>query len=374
MAKGENPDQGGPAKETDDEALAALRQRIDSVDTQIQALLADRARIALEVGEVKDRSGSPVYRPEREAAILRALRERGADPLGGAALEAIYREIISACREVERRTRVAYLGPEGTFSEIAVHKHFGSGVDALPCASIDEVFRATQAKAADFGVVPIENSTEGSINRTLDLFLESPLVISGEVSVPVNHCLMAQSGNADEIRRVQAHPQALAQCASWLKENLPNVATEPVSSNAQAAVNASEQKGIAAIASRAAAIRYGLQIVCNGIQDNPGNRTRFAVIGDYECSPSGSDQTSLILSVPDRAGAVHSLIEPLARHGVSMKRFESRPARQSGWEYFFYIDVLGHPADQAVKAALSELRDSSTFYKVVGGYPRSTES
>ncbi|MGB7300677.1 MAG: prephenate dehydratase [Burkholderiaceae bacterium] len=374
MATGHGPQQDGAAKATDDDALAALRKRIDTVDSQIQSLLAERARIALEVGEVKNRTGSPVYRPEREADIFRKLRDRGADPLGGAAIEAIYREIISACREVERRMRVAYLGPQGTFSEIAVHKHFGSGVDAVACASIDEVFRAARAGTVDFGVVPIENSTEGSINRTLDLFLESSLIISGEVLVPVHHCLMGQSADIASIQKIQAHPQALAQCAHWLTENLPGIAIEPVSSNAQAASNAGSQAGIAAIAAKAAASRYGLQVIREGVQDNPGNRTRFSVIGQYECGASGADQTSLILSVPDQAGAVHRLIEPLARHGVSMKRIESRPARQAGWEYFFYIDVLGHPDDPPVKAALDELRANSTFFKLVGAYPRSTES
>lgn len=364
----------GASRATDDEALQALRTRIDSVDSQIQALLAERAQLALDVGEVKARTGSPVYRPEREADIFRRLRERDAKPLGGAALEAIYREIISACREVERRMRVAFLGPAGTFSEIAVHKHFGRGVDAVACQSIDDVFRSTQAGTADFGVVPVENSTEGSINRTLDLFLESPLTISGEVLVPVEHCLMAQGAELADITVVQAHPQALAQCAHWLQTNLPGIPLEPVSSNAQAAMNASQQGGVAGIAARTAAAQYKLQVVRHGIQDNPGNRTRFAVIGRYECGPSGADQTSLILSVPDRAGAVHALIEPLARHGVSMKRFESRPARASGWEYFFYIDLLGHAGDSNVTAALAELQNSSTFYKLVGSYPRSTDS
>jgi chorismate mutase/prephenate dehydratase len=374
MSTGSDEGETGAQKATDDDALQALRQRIDSVDTQIQSLLAERAKIALEVGEVKARTGSPVYRPEREAAIFGGLRERGAEPLGGAAVESIYREIISACREVERRMRVAYLGPAGTFSEIAVHKHFGRGVDAIACHSIDEVFRSTQAGSTDFGVVPVENSTEGAVNRTLDLFLESSLTISGEVLVPVQHCLMAQTNQLADIKVVQAHPQALAQCSQWLQNNLPDAKVEPVSSNAQGALNASQAPGLAAIAAQTAAEQYGLQIVRHGIQDNPDNRTRFAVIGEYECGASGADQTSLILSVPDKAGAVHALIEPLARHGVSMKRFESRPARASGWEYFFYIDLLGHPEDPAVSAALAELRDSSTFYKVVGSYPRSTDS
>ncbi len=361
----------------DDAALNELRDKIDAVDQQIQSLLQSRARLAHEVGLVKARTDAPVYRPEREASIFRRLREKAAvsehDLLKGPALESIYREVISACREVERRMRVAYLGPEGTFSEQAVLKHFGHGVEPLACASIDEVFRATEAGTADFGVVPMENSTEGAVNRTLDLLLQSPVTISGEVLVPVEHCLMNLSGQTDTIERVGAHPQALAQCAGWLDQNLPGVQRVPMSSNAAASRDAAQDPGLAAIAGASAAARYGLKLVRQGIQDDPGNRTRFAVIGEYVCGPSGQDQTSLILSVPDEAGAVHKLIEPLARHGVSMKRFESRPAKQRGWEYFFYIDLLGHAQDQALVAALTEIREHAAFFKLVGAYPRSGE-
>ncbi|MGH1357426.1 MAG: prephenate dehydratase [Burkholderiaceae bacterium] len=362
----------------DDDALNVLRDKIDSVDRQMQSLLQSRARLAHEVGEVKARTNAPVYRPEREASIFRRLREQPsnneADLLKGAALESIYREVISACREVERRMRIAYLGPEGTFSEQAVLKHFGHGVEPMACASIDEVFRATEAGTAEFGVVPMENSTEGAVNRTLDLLLQSSVTISGEVLVPVEHCLMNSSGQVETIERVGAHPQALAQCARWLDQNLPNAERVPVSSNAAAARDAATEPDLAAIAGASAAARYDLQIVRQGIQDDPGNRTRFAVIGEYVCGPSGQDQTSLILSVPDEAGAVHRLIEPLARHGVSMKRFESRPARQRGWEYFFYIDLLGHAQDPLVMAALDEIRGRAAYYKLVGSYPRSAES
>ena len=352
---------------SDDQALEGLRQQIDSVDGQIQALLQQRASLAHAVGQVKAKANSPVYRPEREAAIFRRLREQGADSealLKGPALEAIYRQVISACREVERRMRVAYLGPEGTFSEQAVLKHFGDGVEPVACASIDEVFRATEAGTTDFGVVPMENSTEGAVNRTLDLLLQSPVTISGEVLVPVEHCLMNLSGTLDTITRVAAHPQALAQCAGWLDQHLPGLERVPMSSNAAAAREAAGDPSLAAIAAVTAAGRYGLGIV----------RTRFAVIGDYVCGPSGQDQTSLVLSVPDEAGAVHQLIEPLARFGVSMKRFESRPARQGDWEYYFYLDLLGHVDDPTMVEALQEIRTRAAFYKLIGSYPRSTET
>lgn len=358
-----------------EDELGPLRQQIDSVDQQIQRLLQDRARLALSVGHVKAKTDSPVYRPEREASIFKRLRalDNADDPLKGPALEAIYRQIISACREVERRLRVAYLGPEGTFSEQAVRKHFGDGVDALACASIDEVFRASESGTADFGVVPVENSTEGAVNRTLDLFLESSVTISGEVLVAVEHCLMSSSGDLDGIKRVAAHPQALAQCARWLDQHLPQAERIPMSSNAAAALEAAGQSDLAAIAASTAAARYGLSIVRQAIQDSAGNRTRFAVVGQYECAASGQDQTSLIVSVPDEAGAVHRLIEPLSRHGVSMKRFESRPAKQSGWEYFFYIDLLGHDTESEVGQALAEIRERAAFFKSLGSYPRSAD-
>ena len=350
--------------------LAALREKIDATDAAIVELLNRRAGFALEVGEVKREVDAPVFRPEREAQVIARLRALGKGPLGGAAIEAIYREVISACRELERRMRVAYLGPPGTFSEQALLAYFGSGVDPVDCASIDEVFRATEAGTADFGVVPVENSSEGAVNRSLDLFLQTPLRICGEVSVAVRHNLLTASGSMEGVTRICAHAQALAQCLGWLDHNCPGIERVPVSSNAEGARLASVESHTAAVASEVAAARYGLRTVAPGIQDDPHNRTRFAIVGQYDCAPSGEDQTSLILSVPDRAGAVHSLIEPLARHGVSMKRFESRPARQGTWEYYFYIDIIGHQRDPAVAAALADLRANAAYCKVIGSYPR----
>ncbi len=364
------PDANGSPENGDD--LQALRVQIDATDREIVDALNRRARLALAVGEVKKRTQAPVYRPEREAQIMAALRARNAGPLSGDALEAIYREVVSACRELERRLRVAYLGPAGTFSEQAVIKHFGSGIEAVPCATIDEVFRAAESGSVDFGVVPVENSTEGAVNRTLDLLLHTRLTISGEVSLPISQNLMSRSGTLDGVRRIVSHPQSLAQCHGWLDRHCPSIERVPVVSNAEAARLASLSDDTAAIAGEIAAARYGLALVGRNIQDDPSNRTRFAVIGEYVCGPSGADQTSLILSVPDRAGAVHSLIEPLARHGVSMKRFESRPARQGNWEYYFYIDVLGHCDDAAVAAALAELQSRAAYCRVVGSYPRAT--
>jgi chorismate mutase/prephenate dehydratase len=281
---------------------------------------------------------------------------------------------MSACRALERRLRVAYLGPQGTFSEMALLAHFGHGVEAVACPSIDEVFRSTEAGNTDFGVVPVENSTEGAVNRSLDLMLQTPLSILGETAVDVRHNLMTRSGTRQGVTRVCAHPQALAQCAGWLDRNLPGVERVPVSSNAEGARLASLDDKVAGIAAETAAALYGLTIADAGIQDDPSNRTRFLIVGRYRCGASGADQTSLILSVPDRAGAVHALIEPLARHGVSMKRFESRPARQGSWEYYFYIDLIGHQDDPPLAAALAEIRAHAAFFKVLGSYPRALGS
>jgi chorismate mutase/prephenate dehydratase len=350
--------------------LDALRQRIDAVDARLLEALVERGRLVLEVGALKHATNAPIWRPEREAQILRRLAQRNPGPLPDAALTAIWTEVISACRDLERRLRIGYLGPVGTFSEQAAVAQFGHSVDTIPCTTIDEVFRAAEAGTVDFAVVPVENSSEGAVNRSLDLFLQSPLKICGEVSIPVRHHLFTRSGAMDGITRICAHAQALAQCAGWLNRNFPDLERVPVSSNAEGARLASVESHTAGIAGDGVLGRYDVQMVAEAIQDDPLNRTRFAVVGNHVCGPSGDDQTSLILSVPDRAGAVHALIEPLSRHGVSMKRFESRPARQGNWEYFFYIDLLGHEADAPVAAALAEIRGHAAYFKSLGSYPR----
>ena len=349
--------------------LKPLREQIDLIDTQILELLGRRARVAQEVGHVKAETNAPVFRPEREAQVLRGVAERNPGPLKGADVQAIFREIMSACRSLEKRVTVAYLGPSGTFSEQAVYQQFGSAVEALPCISIDEVFRATEAGTADFGVVPVENSSEGAINRTLDLMLATTTIISGEISIPVHHSLMTSTGNMDGVKVVCAHSQALAQCQVWLNQNYPDCERRAVASNAEAAVMASRDPAIAAIASEMAGEQYQLGVVKGHIQDDPHNRTRFAVIGHLHTNPSGADQTSLVLAVPNKAGAVYNLLAPLAVNGVSMTRFESRPARMGSWEYYFYVDVEGHVHDAAVAQALAELQSNAAFFKVLGSYP-----
>jgi|DewCreStandDraft_4_1066084.scaffolds.fasta_scaffold24460_3 chorismate mutase/prephenate dehydratase len=352
-----------------DEQLKALREAIDAVDRRLVELLNERARLAQQVGQLKRDVNAPVYRPEREAEVLRKVAAINRGPLAEAALTGIYREVISACRALERPLRVAYLGPPGTFSELAMIKQFGSGVEGAPALSIDEVFRAAETGAADFAIVPVENSTEGAVGRSLDLLLITPLRILAEVSVPVRHHLLTQSGTLAGITRIVTHPQTLAQCAGWLNRNLPNVDKQSVASNAEAARIAAADPTAAAIAGENAASLYGLQIAAGHIQDDPHNRTRFAVLGNQDVAPTGRDKTSLILSVPNRAGAVYHMLTPLAQHGVSMTRFESRPARMGAWEYYFYVDIEGHERDPRVAAALQELRAVCAFYKSLGSYP-----
>ena len=349
--------------------LTPLREQIDAIDAQILDLLSQRGRIAQEVGHVKAETDAPVFRPEREAQVLRGVAERNPGPLKDQDVQTIFREVMSACRALEKRVTVAYLGPAGTFSEQAVYQQFGSAVAGLPCASIDEVFRATEAGTADFGVVPVENSSEGAINRTLDLLLATTTVISGEVSIPVHHSLMSKTGSMEGVTVVCAHSQALAQCQVWLNLHHPNVERRAVASNAEAAVMASKDPSVAAIASEMAGEQYQLGVVQAHIQDDPHNRTRFVVIGTLETNPSGGDRTSLVLAVPNTAGAVYKLLAPLATHGVSMTRFESRPARIGTWEFYFYVDVEGHRQDAPVARALDELHNNAAFFKLLGSYP-----
>jgi len=356
--------------------LQQLRARIDAVDRELLAALNRRAALALQVGEIKKREGSPVFRPEREAQVIDGLKAVNPGPLAADSVAPIWREIMSACRALETPQRVAYLGPAGTFSEQAALGYFGSSIVRVPCTSIDEVFRATSGGAADFGVVPVENSTEGVVARSLDLFLHTPLAIVGETSLYVRHHLLRKVEGFDGVKAVCAHPQALAQCHAWLNDHLPHVERRPVASNAEGARLASTDASLAGIASERAASEYGLHTLAPAIQDDPHNRTRFAVVALPETHPqpraSGHDCTSLVVSVPNKPGAVHDMLVPLKNHGVSMTRFESRPARSGQWEYYFYIDIAGHPDQPAVAQALQELRAACAFYKLLGTYPLDT--
>jgi chorismate mutase / prephenate dehydratase len=353
--------------------LSELRTSIDQVDRELLALLNRRAALANEVGEIKRAEGSPVFRPEREAQVINGLQAANPGPLKDNNIAHVWREIMSACRALEAPQRVAFLGPTGTFSEQAAVQFFGSSIESIPCVSIDEVFRATAAGTAEYGVVPVENSTEGVIARSLDLFLATPLHIVGETSLLVRHNLLRKENSMQGIEVVLAHPQALAQCQGWLNEHLPEAERRAVSSNAEGARLVATHPQWAAIASERAGTEFGLHVAAHAIQDDAFNRTRFAVI----CLPqtlaapeaSGKDCVSLIVSVPNRPGAVHDMLVPLKKHGVSMTRFESRPARSGQWEYFFYIDLQGHPAQPHVAAALKDLQALCAFYKVLGTYP-----
>jgi chorismate mutase/prephenate dehydratase len=353
--------------------LAQLRVEIDAVDLDLLALLNHRASLANEVGELKRAEGSTVFRPEREAQVINGLQSANPGPLKEANVATIWREIMSACRALEAPQRVAYLGPKGTFSEQAAVQFFGSSIEHVPCVNFDEVFHSATSGTADFGVVPVENNSEGVVTRSLDLLLHSPLHIVGEISLLVRHHLLRTAKSLDGIEVVLAHPQALAQCQGWLAKHLPHAERRAVSSNAEGARLAATNPAWAGIAGERAGSEFGLHIAAHAIQDDAFNRTRFAVVCLPQVLPapqaSGRDCVSLVVSVPNRPGAVHDILVPLKQHGVSMTRFESRPARSGQWEYYFYIDVQGHPSQPHVAAALNDLKSLCAFYKVLGTYP-----
>ena len=353
--------------------LANLRQRIDAIDRQLLDLLNQRARIAEEVGDIKRAEGTPFFRPDRVAQVLANIQQTNPGPLKNNHVAAIWREIMSACLALEAPQRVAVLGPIGTFCEQAAIDYFGSAAEFIYCNNFDEVFHATAAGTAQFGVVGVENSTEGAVARSLDLFLRTPLHVVGEVSLLVRHNLLRESPSLQGVEVVLAHPQALAQCQNWLSQHLPHAERRAVSSNAEGARLAASQPTWAALASERAASEFGLHTVAHAIQDEAHNRTRFAIV----CLPqtlatlpaTGHDCTSLVVSVPNKPGAVHDLLVPLKQNGVSMTRFESRPAKSGQWEYYFYIDLDGHISQPAVANALAALQQMCAFYKVIGSYP-----
>lgn len=348
------------------ESLKQLRDRIDALDDRLVKLLSARAALAKRIGQLK---AGAAYRPEREAQVLRRIIDVNRGPLAGAALARVFTEIISACRALEDSLTVAYLGPEGTFSQEAVAKHFGGLTSASPCGSIDEVFRRVETGAAGYGVVPVENSTEGAIGRTLDLLLSTPAKVCGEVVLPIRQFLMGRMKRLGEVRKIYSHAQSLAQCQQWLARQLPAAARVPVVSNAEAARLAARERGAAAIGPKAAAAIYRLNLLARNIEDEPRNSTRFLVLAPQDAAPSGSDKTSLIMSTRNVPGAMHDLLAPLAANQVSMTRLESRPSRTGLWEYVFYVDIEGHQQDANVARALAELEEKATFLKNLGSYP-----
>jgi chorismate mutase/prephenate dehydratase len=352
--------------------LEAVRERIDALDRQIQDLIAERAGLAQDVRRVKGDLAGPAayYRPDREAQVLRRVIERNDGPLSDTVMLRLFREIMSACLAQQEPLRVAYLGPEGTFTQQAVYRQFGHSVNAIAQPSIEDVFVQVQAGEVDFGVVPVENSTQGIVSHTLDMFLHSDIKITAEVELRIHQHLLTRARRLDEIERVYAHSQSLSQCKHWLAAHLPDAELIALSSNAEAARRVRTQPDAAAIAGRHAAEVYGLPVLFGNIEDHVDNTTRFLVLGRELLPASGEDKTTLLVAGSDGPGALFRLLEPLARHGVNMKRIESRPSRQGRWDYVFFIDVEGHIEEAAVAAALAELQSEARMVKILGSYPR----
>ena len=354
------------------DVLKNYRDQIDAIDEQLLKLVNERAKLARQIGELK--SDGVIYRPEREAQILRRLQEHNAGPLSSEAVSHIFRGVMSNCRALEKELSIAFLGPLGTYSEEAALKQFGLGRSAVVCGSIDEVFRTLEAEQADYGVVPVENSTEGAVGLTLDLLLASPLKICGEITLPIHHCLLSKQTDITQISHVFSHSQSLAQCHEWLNKTLPGALREAVTSNAYAAQMIHELVSAngtfaAAIASKRAAELFNLNVLAENIEDDPKNTTRFLVLGKHDVAPSGADKTSIVMTTKNKPGAMLELLEPLSTHGVSMTKFESRPSKLGLWDYVFYVDIEGHQTDAKVSAALQALERRASLLKVLGSYP-----
>ena len=352
--------------------LETLRRQIDAIDDRLLELFSQRARLAQEIAEIKRRLGEEdhFYRPEREAQILRRVKERNRGPLDGETVARLFREIMSACLALERPLQVAFLGPEGTFTQQAAFKHFGHAISAQPYPTIEEIFRAVAALSCHFGVVPVENSSEGVVTHTLDNLLHTDLLIAGEIELRIHHNLLSRAASLEEIGVVYGHEQAIAQCREWLDRFLPEVPRQPVSSNAEAARLAAKEPGAAAIAGEVAAELYGLEILERNIENDPDNTTRFLVIGRYAVPPSGDDKTSIVISTGNYPGALYHALAPFAESGISMTKIESRPSRRGVWDYVFFIDFEGHREDPKVAEALELLKERVQLFKWLGSYPK----
>ena len=359
----------------DEEALQSVRVQIDAIDRQLRALLNERAACAIKVADIKSVSGevatTAFYRPEREAQIIAQLRSENEGPLSNDAVERLFREIISCCLSLEQPLKIAYLGPSGTYTEAATIRQFGHFAKTSPLSSIDEVFREVESGGVHYGVVPVENSTEGMVNHTLDCFMSTMLNICAEVELPIHHALLARMGTEqDEIDCVYSHEQSLAQCRRWLDTHLPNVERRPVASNAEAAKLAGEVERSAAIAGEVAGDRYGLVVLHQNIEDLADNTTRFLVIGDQDVGATGHDKTSILVSTRDEPGALYKVLEPFHRRGISLSRIETRPSRSSNWSYVFFIDFDGHQSTGEIGAVLEEVRSVALEVRSLGSYPQ----
>jgi chorismate mutase / prephenate dehydratase len=357
----------------EEQALQAVRQQIDEIDLQIQQLLNKRTQCAQEVAKIKVANGeqNDFYRPEREAMVLRNVMERNEGPLPDKAMARLFREVMSACLATERLLKVAYLGPEGSFTQAAAAKQFGGSVELQSMSTIADVFHSVEMGICSYGVVPVENSTEGMVSHTLDRFIGSPLKINGEVTLPIHHYLLSKEVDLTNVNTVYAHPQGLAQCRQWLNQHLPNCELVAVSSNSEAAKRVGDEDGgTAAIAADRAAEIYGLSVLASNIEDEVDNTTRFIVIGIQDVGASGSDKTAILVSTKNKPGALQSLLTPLAERGISMTKIESRPSGKGVWEYVFFIDIEGHSQDSSVATALAILEQESSMFRVLGSYPK----
>ncbi|MCP4042115.1 MAG: prephenate dehydratase [Gammaproteobacteria bacterium] len=362
-----------PPAKSKDPALDEIREHIDALDAEIQQAINQRAELAQQVARAKQQTGedSDFYRPDREVAVLRKVEERNRGPLPVEEMTRLFREIMSACLALQRPLNIAYLGPEGTFTQEAALKHFGHSVHTMAVDAIDQVFREVEAGSAHYGVVPVENSTEGVVTHTLDGFLHSPLKICGEVSLRIHHCLLSGSATLKDVKRVYSHQQSLAQCRKWLGMHLPLAERVKVSSNAEAARRAADEPNTAAVAGEVAGATYGLSPLSVNIEDEPENTTRFLIIGHRSVPPTGADKTSMLLSTLNRPGALYDLLEHFARNRVSMTRIESRPSRRENWDYVFFVDVEGHAEDPNLTVALNDIAEKAVLVKILGSYPRS---
>jgi len=353
--------------------LQQLRHRIDVIDAQLLALIGERAECAMEVARVKRQDGDThFYRPEREAQVLQKIMDANNTVLDDKEIARLFREIMSACLALEQPLNVAFLGPEGTYTQAAALKHFGHSVNTVPVSAIDEVFREVESGAAHYGVVPVENSTEGVVSYTLDLFTRSTLKICGEVEVRIHHYLLSTAEQIDQIQRIYSHQQSLAQCREWLDSHMPGIERIAVSSNAEATRRAQQEPNCAAVAGKITAELYGLNILAKNIEDEPDNTTRFLVIGKQATQPSGNDKTTLLFSMSNCPGALSAMVAPFGKYNISMTRIESRPSRRGMWDYVFFVDVAGHAQDADLKQALQDIEKEASMVKVLGSYPKVT--
>lgn len=350
--------------------LAPHRKAIDQIDSEILRLLNERAIEAKAIGDIKIASGdTEMYRPEREAQVLSNKMKANPGPIADTDIARLFREIMSVCLSLEKPLNIGYLGPEGTFTEEATIKHFGGSAHRTPIRTIDEIFHAVESGKYDFGVVPIENSTEGAVNQTLDCFLSANVYICGETELKIHQNLMSNETDLKAIKTLYAHPQSLAQCRSWIEEHLPHVEQIATNSNAGAVERAAKEAGTAALGGKQAAEVYNIPILEKNIEDNLTNSTRFLIIGSKRIPASGNDKTTILVSANDRPGLLLHLIAPLSKYNITMTRIESRPSKNSNWSYVFFIDVLGHFEEHGLKLALKEIEDVSSFFKVLGSYP-----